>query len=108
MPYQGDYQTGFADNSPQLSFDITDEKNHVIYSASVPHPIANGLEVFNAPDTITRVIPKEATFAIKVPAIEQAAAIKFYSAGANLNLASEVGRNSRKTLNTIDLKSLKK
>lgn len=108
MSYQGEYNIGFNNTVPQVSFDLVDSNNMVIYSAGIPDPLANGIEVFNSPDSIIRVIPEQNTFAIKIPAITQAAFLSFYSSPANVNLAADEDRKTRKKLSTIKLSSLKK
>jgi hypothetical protein len=111
MPYNGDYQSGFTSASSQLSFDLTDDANNVIYSASIPDPVTEGMEVFRGKDTMSREkmgMMGNATFAVKIPNIQQATKVNFYTSAPGADLHNAEGRRSRKLVSQIDLRNIQK
>ena len=50
QPYGGGYSRGFSTPTFQLSYDLMSDNGNLLFSASVPNPAKQGMEVFENPD----------------------------------------------------------
>ena len=102
----GLYTTGFADKHFQLSYDIFSKNGSLLYSASIPHPMKERIEVYDSPKEggmFQSDSPKQVTFPLKIPNIKEAALIKLYESPSRLDLTNADQRKERKQISEIEL-----
>lgn len=99
---------GEIGGEPQLSFDVLNEAGAVVYTAAMPNPMQQRMEIFDGPDAKTAALHREKAeheivFAVKVPKLPGGAKIRFFEAPPGVDLLQAKGREVRKMIGEISV-----
>jgi hypothetical protein len=99
---------GEVGGEPQLSFDVLNEAGAMVYTAAIPNPIQQRMEIFDGPDAKTAAlhrekVPHEVVFAVKVPKLPGGVRIQFFEAPPGIDLLQAKGRETRKMIGEISV-----
>ena len=92
----------------QLSFDVLNAAGVVVYTAAIPDPIQQRMEVFEGPSADQSTMRREpmsheAVFAIKVPKLPDGGTVKFFEAAGGVDLLQGEDRKRRTPIGEIKL-----
>lgn len=96
-------------NRRRISFDLVNDRDGLIYSGSVLHPLSTGGEVISARGSDEPVIasrieaPDSTTFSLSIPRPPQGAVLRVYDVPPGLDITTPEGREQRILIRSLSL-----